>query len=143
MNKTEFKERCFKIIYKAVMFSEKSQREGIIALEDDIEDLHEDTFSLRDIFRVGMHLVLIGTDRGIIEKVLSNLVNQEKDKKICLLKTMQKEAVLLIQEGANTISVAAVLLSYIDDSLAREIEKRIILGDIKEDGEQLNDDLWD
>jgi len=52
------------IIQKLVAFSEKARREGLLALEDELEDL-EDEF-----MKKGLRLVVDGTDQAIIRDLL-------------------------------------------------------------------------
>lgn len=59
-----------RIISSLVNFSEKARREGLLALEDDLEEV-EDEFT-----RKGIQLVVDGTDPEIIKNVLYNELNQ-------------------------------------------------------------------
>jgi len=59
-----------RIISQLVTFSEKARREGLLALEDDLEAV-EDEF-----LRKGLQLVVDGTDPEIIKSVLYNDLNQ-------------------------------------------------------------------
>lgn len=59
-----------RIISSLVNFSEKARREGLLALEDDLEEV-EDEFT-----RKGIQLVVDGTDPEIIKNVLYNDLNQ-------------------------------------------------------------------
>jgi chemotaxis protein MotA len=59
-----------RIIARLVAFSEKARREGLLALEDDLEDL-EDEF-----LRKGIQLVVDGTDPEIIKNILYTELNQ-------------------------------------------------------------------
>jgi flagellar motor component MotA len=88
------------IVGRALTFFEKAKREGFLALEDELD---------RDIFEYGMQLALDGTDSETIEKKLSYLIEQEKDENLHLLKTVQKDAVLVLQKGENPKSK---LLAY-------------------------------
>lgn len=58
------------IIPRLVTFSEKSRREGLLSLEDDIETLDD------DFFRQGIQLVVDGTDPDVIKNILYNEMNQ-------------------------------------------------------------------
>lgn len=58
------------IISQLVTFSEKSRREGLLSLEDEVENL-TDTF-----FKQGIRLVVDGTDPQIIKDILYNQLNQ-------------------------------------------------------------------
>ncbi|MBA7634692.1 Chemotaxis protein PomA [subsurface metagenome] len=59
-----------RIISQLVTFSEKARREGLLALEDDLEEV-EDEF-----LRKGIQLVVDGTDPEIIKNILYNELNQ-------------------------------------------------------------------
>jgi len=59
-----------RIISRLVAFSEKARREGLLALEDDLEEV-EDEF-----LRKGIQLVVDGTDPEIIKNILYNELNQ-------------------------------------------------------------------
>lgn len=58
------------IITKMMDLSNKARREGILALEDGIEDL-DDPF-----MRSGLHLVVDGTDGNVIRAIMENEMNQ-------------------------------------------------------------------
>lgn len=70
--------RCFKtydygektLVQKMVTFSEKARREGILALEEEIQDLDD------DYMRNGLRLVVDGTDGGVIRELMENELNQ-------------------------------------------------------------------
>jgi chemotaxis protein MotA len=59
-----------RIIARLVAFSEKARREGLLALEDDLEELED------DFLRKGIQLVVDGTDPEIIKNVLYTELNQ-------------------------------------------------------------------
>jgi chemotaxis protein MotA len=63
-----------RIISSLVNFSEKARREGLLALEDDLEEV-EDEF-----MRKGIQLVVDGTDPEIIKDVLYNELNQIQER---------------------------------------------------------------
>ena len=63
-----------RIIARLVAFSEKARREGLLALEDDLEEL-EDEF-----LRKGIQLVVDGTDPEIIKNVLYTELNQMQNR---------------------------------------------------------------
>ncbi|MCK5093786.1 MAG: MotA/TolQ/ExbB proton channel family protein, partial [Spirochaetes bacterium] len=66
-----------RIISMIVTFSEKARREGLLALEDDLDEL-EDIF-----LRKGIQLVVDGTDpeiiRNIMETELNNMISRHQD----------------------------------------------------------------
>jgi flagellar motor component MotA len=98
-------------------FSEKARRGGLLALE---EESDREKINERDVFEYGMRFVIDGTVREVIEKILSNIIEQEKNEYRHILKTIQKEAVLMIQEGSNPRLLHAVLNSYTDITLKED-----------------------
>lgn len=70
--------RCFRtydygektLVQKLVAFSEKARREGILALEDEIQDLDD------EFMKNGLRLVVDGTDGEIIRSLMENELNQ-------------------------------------------------------------------
>ena len=66
------------IIHKMVSFSEKARREGLLALEDELEDLDD------EFMKKGLRLVVDGTDASIIrdlmELELSQMQNRHSSK---------------------------------------------------------------
>ncbi len=68
LNATDWKEA--KLISELVAFSERARREGLLALEDNLEEV-EDEF-----MRNGIQLVVDGTDPDIIKNILYNELNQ-------------------------------------------------------------------
>lgn len=58
------------IIKTLVSFSEKSRREGLLSLEDEIESLTD------DFFKQGIRLVVDGTDPEVIKSIMYNQLNQ-------------------------------------------------------------------
>jgi len=111
MNHVEFVEKSQNIIEKALQYSIKARREGLLALEDVLD---REKINARDIFEYGLRFIVDGTDKEIIDEVLSNIINQEKDEQLFLLMTIQKKAVLSIHEGLNTRLIYALLNSYTD-----------------------------
>jgi chemotaxis protein MotA len=63
-----------RIISTLVNFSEKARREGLLALEDDLEEVEE------EFMRKGIQLVVDGTDPDIIKSVLYNDLNQLEER---------------------------------------------------------------
>jgi chemotaxis protein MotA len=104
------------IILRAISCAEKARREGLLALEEDLSEL-EDDFINRDIFILGMRLVVEGTDSVYISKVLENIIEQETDPEIKRLKRMEKEAVMMIGNGDYPAMIYLMLNSYTNESL--------------------------
>jgi chemotaxis protein MotA len=63
-----------KLIQNLVSFSEKARRDGILALEDDLESVDD------DFLRKGIQLVVDGTDPDIIKSVLNTELNKIRDR---------------------------------------------------------------
>jgi len=122
MNRDEFVKKYYDIAKRAMEFSEKARREGLLALEEKFD--HE-KINDRDVFEYGIRFVIDGTDQGLVDKILSNIINQEKDENMKVLKTIQKEAVLRIQDGMNPRQLYALLNSYTDISLREDEMKPV------------------
>jgi len=112
MNEKEFNEQYGAFIKKALPLVEKSRREGLLSLTADTERVSE-----RDIFEYGLNFVIDGTDAGYIEKILDNIIAQEKDEYARIFKTIQKEAVIGIQQGINPQMLYYILNSLTGISL--------------------------
>ena len=70
------------IITKLMTMSEKARREGLLALEEELEDLDD------EFMKKGMRLVVDGTDAEIINSLMENELNQMQERhagKITLL----------------------------------------------------------
>jgi len=98
MTHEEFVKNYNEIVERALKFNEKARREGLLSLEDDVD---MEKINDRDIFEYGMRLAIDGIDLQTIDGILSNIINQEKDEYIRILKNIQKEAVLSLQAGDN------------------------------------------
>ena len=109
MNTDEFFEAYKQMAKHVISFSEIGRREGLLALEGKLD---QDKINKRDIFEYGMSFVIDGIDPDIIEKILSNIINQEKDDSLAALKTIQKEAVLAIQKGFNPRLLRCLINSF-------------------------------
>ena len=114
MNRTEFIEWYGTFIKKALALNKKARKEGLLSLESDLD---QEKVNERDIFEYGLYFVFEGTDPLIIEKILGNIIAQEKDEYTRIYKTIQKEAVMGIWGGFNTQAINAILNSLTDISL--------------------------
>jgi flagellar motor component MotA len=117
MTRGEFVKNYNDIVKRALALSEKARREGLLALEDESD---QEKINNRDIFEYGLHFVIDGTDAKILEKILSNIIKHEKDENMYILKSIQKEAVLMIQEGTNPRLLYALLNSYTDITIKED-----------------------
>jgi len=108
MNKDEFIAAYNQFAGQALALCEKSRREGLLSLEETLETM-ADPFLKR-----GLRLAVDGTAPAFIEKILSNLIAQEKDEYGRTLKTIKKEAVIAVQSGVNPLLLLNLLNSYTD-----------------------------
>ena len=124
MSREKFVKRYNEIVRRAMEYAEKARREGLLSLEGELD---QEKIKERDIFEYGLNFVVDGIDAEIIKKILSNIIIQEKDEEIAILKNIQKEAVLMIQEGINPRMLYHVLNSFSDITLKEdEILKMIV-----------------
>jgi flagellar motor component MotA len=114
MTRDEFIAEYYKVSAKAVQFSEKARREGLLGLEDFIDYKKADQ---RDILEYGLIFVIDGTDAAVIRDILSLIIDQEEDKYAHLLMNLKMEAVLSIQSGDNTRVLAYKLNAHTDLTL--------------------------
>ena len=101
-----------------VDFSEKARREGILALDEGIDDnsgIYADLHGmLWDYFKVLMRLVVDGTDASVIENIATYLVSTTNANNDVLLTMMViSEGVLSIQAGDNPRILTERLLSML------------------------------
>jgi len=120
MNREDFVKKYAEIVNLAARFAEIARRESLLGLSDRLDDVRADDD--RDVFKYGIVFAIDGVAVEIIDKILTNLVNQEKDADERLFKTLQKEAVLMIQQGFNPRIMLSILNSYTDISLKEHNE---------------------
>jgi len=99
-----------RLISQLVTFSEKARREGLLALEDDLEELED------DFLRKGIQLVVDGTDPEIIKNILYNELNQIQARHqhgILLIDDFSKQAPAFGMIG--TIIGLIIMLARIED----------------------------
>jgi flagellar motor component MotA len=111
MNREEFIKAYHDFIDTALGIALKARREGILALDGDVD---REKAGQRDIFHYGLQFAVDGVASEIIDKIISNIAAQEKDEYTRILKTIQKEAVMGIQQGFNHQLLHYVLNSYTD-----------------------------
>ena len=118
MTRSKFIGKVAEIIRLSIAFSEKARREGLLAMEDELEDMDSEFDS--GAFKQGLRFAVDGVDARIIDEYLSNKVAFEKDNYIRICKTIIKRAVLGIQAGENIRSLFYVLCSYAGLSMKEE-----------------------
>jgi flagellar motor component MotA len=122
MTRDEFVNKYTEIAERALKYSEKARKEGLLSLEDNLDRAK---INARDIFEYGMRFVIDGLDYEPIEEILANIIRQEKDEDLIMLKNIQKDAVRMIQAGTNPRLLCALLNSHTDITLQEdEIQKQ-------------------
>ena len=119
MERGEFEKAYLAIVEQALNWSILIRKNGLLVMEGKFD---EEKVAERDIFLYGMIFVIDGSDEPIINKILSNIIDQETDEEKKLLKIVQKEAVLRIWGGMPTHLIARLLGSYVDNKLANTVE---------------------
>jgi len=76
------------IIQKMISFSEKARREGLLALEDELEDLDD------EFMKKGLRLVVDGTDAAIIKDLMELELSQMQARHASKISLMNNWAVL-------------------------------------------------
>jgi flagellar motor component MotA len=115
MTRTEFIKQYAALLEKALPLADKARREGLLSLTSDPEKVKE-----RDIFEYGLNFAIDAIDPYIIEKILTNIIVQEKDEYTYIYKTIQKEAALGIQQGLNSKLLHQILNSFTDLTLKED-----------------------
>ena len=123
LKKMEFNEAFYCIFERIMDFSFMAYLEGLLELEKYIDNEKADS---RDIFEYGMRLVVDRINNPIIDKILSNIITQEKDECLRRLKIIQKEAVLGIQQNVNWRLFILNLITQTDISMDDERVKNAI-----------------
>jgi len=104
-----FIQKCKNLVETLIRISEKSSAEGLLALEELIDN---DKFLKGNILDVGLRLCVDGRDSKEIEKILTNLINLETDDETRHLGNIIKEGIVAIQEGYNSALLKLLLNSY-------------------------------
>ena len=104
-------EQITNVINLAAAYSESARKEGFLSLEDEVEKIDGNNLY---ILKYGLKLVLGGADYQLIDRILSNIIKNEKDKKALKMNTVQKEAVLGIWAGYNPRILILKLLSFLN-----------------------------
>jgi len=115
MTRDKFIAEYRKVSERAIMYSEKARREGLLSLEDMIDS---EEVNKRDILEYGLRFVVDGTDAVVIKEILENIIQQEKDKYARLIMQIKAKAVLAIQAGESPWLLAHTLNSFTDMSLS-------------------------
>jgi len=121
MNEKDFIVEYNAIFERSIIFSTISRSVGLVSLENILDKKKQNR---RDIFEYGMRLVLNGRPPEFIDKILSNIINLETDKEKRILKNMQKDVVLSIQQGSiSPEEIMWIMNSYVNIELDEATEK--------------------
>jgi len=120
MNEIDFMVEYNAIFERSLVFSIISRSFGLVSLENVLD---KKKCNQRDIFEYGMLLVLDGRPPEMIDKILTNIINLEMDNQKKLLKNMQKDVVLLIQQGITQKEIMWVMNSYVNIELDEATKK--------------------
>jgi TPR repeat protein len=121
---TNFETEYNEFMDRALALGLKARREGLLALEDEIDAEKE---SIRDVFEWGLRLAVNGTAPAVIDKILTNIINQETeprpspqgegpplDKDKITMGEIKKDAILAIQAGWRHDLIALLINSHVN-----------------------------
>jgi len=117
MTRDEFVKTYTDFLKCAERLNEKARREGLLSLEEEIEDLDD------EYFKMGLRFIVDGISSQIIDEIFSNYIAFEKDEDEHRFKTIKKRALLGIQEGMNFRILFFILNSYAN--LSQDEQKKI------------------
>jgi predicted sugar kinase len=120
MNENDFMKEYNAIFERSLIFSILSRSLGLVSLKNLLD---KEKYNQRDIFEFGMHLIMDGRPPEFTVKILANLINLETDKERKILKNIQKDAVLAIQQGISSEELMWILNSYVNIELDKAAEK--------------------
>ena len=117
MNKEEFETAYIDFLKTALALAAKARRESILGLKADIDPQKA---AQRDIFYYGLKFAVDGTAGEIIDTILSNIRDQEKDENTHKYKTIQKQTILAILDGLGAEILRPLLNSFTSLSIEEE-----------------------
>ena len=98
------------VITKLMAMSEKARREGLLALEEELEDLDD------EFMKKGMRLVVDGTDAAIIRDLMENEISQMQDRHMAKVSILNGWATLAPGLGMlGTVIGLIGMLKNLDD----------------------------
>ena len=117
----------YKIVQTILYYKGKARREGLLALEDDIEPLAE------SFFRIGIQAICDGVDANIVRLILSTGIEREHDFYRKKLMETAMEGILNIQAGDTIVYTAFILAStvHIKDNPLEAACEKYLSGDIE------------
>ena len=103
------------IILKLMAMSEKARREGLLALEEELEDLDD------EFMKKGLRLVVDGSDAEVIKNLLENELNQMQERHINKIGILNMWGAL-----APAVGMMGTVIGLI--GMLRNLEDRAALG---------------
>ena len=101
------------IITKLMAMSEKARREGLLALEEELEDLDD------EFMKKGMRLVVDGTDAEVIRSLIENELSQMQDRHVSKIAIMNMWASLAPAVGMMGTVIGLIgMLKNLEDKSA-------------------------
>ncbi|MDR2923160.1 MAG: MotA/TolQ/ExbB proton channel family protein, partial [Treponema sp.] len=98
------------IIQKMIAFSEKARREGLLALEDELEDLDD------EFMKKGLRLMVDGTDAAIIRDLMDLELTKTQDRHAGKIKILDNWTILFPGLGMLGTVVGLIgMLSNLED----------------------------
>jgi tetratricopeptide (TPR) repeat protein/flagellar motor component MotA len=117
MNKDEFIAAYLAFKNFVLEVAKKVRHDGLLSLEGYI---NPEKARARDIFHYGLSFILDGTEPDDIEKILSNIIEQDCNEYSRRLKTIQMEALRCIQDKKSPKLMHFLINSYTDLSIEYE-----------------------
>jgi len=102
----DFEKEFNNILERALFISGKTLKDGLLSLDEYID---ENKLNKRDIMELGLKLTYNGMDALVIDRILTNVINLETNKKNMILKSIQKNAVLAIHAGYDAKTIELLL----------------------------------
>ena len=109
MTKEEFNTAYHDFVDTAIGLALRARRESILVLGSEVD---EEKAAQRDIFHYTLQLAVECYAPELIDKIITNIIAQEKDEYTRVFKTIQKEAILKIMDGFDPKMMHLVLNSY-------------------------------
>jgi TPR repeat protein len=117
---TDFETEYREVFDRALALGLKARSEGLLGLEDELDEEKE---KVRDIFEWGLRLAVDGTSSVVIDKILTNLINQETDKDKITMGEIKKDAILAIQAGWPHYLIALLINSHVNIDVEETLKK--------------------
>jgi chemotaxis protein MotA len=101
------------IIQKLLAFSDKARREGLLALEEELEDLDD------EFMKKGLRLVVDGNDAEMIRNLLENELNQVQERHVAKIRVINMWGTLAPGLGMlGTVVGLIAMLKNLEDKSA-------------------------